>query len=505
MKKFKNILILIVGILSGSCNLDEDPNFLDATLYETPQSAKAALDGIYTKITSYNAQERRYFVVNGFSGLFNTRKNGANVNNTNNINLFSLNPVYDADSQAVWIGMYSVIAQANSAINNIEIVDNPTTNDELFLNDIAGQAYFVRAWSYFSLVRLFGDIPLWLTLPDNENLHKAKSTAKEVYTQAILDAKEAASLMNGKQGAGYPKQYAANMLLAKLYMTLATNPDLGDTSFTEMNYWQLAYDEAFKVYGKYSLVSNYSSLFTDANENSTESIFELQISQDAANSQMGRNYTPNNYKVSQAFGWFSVNADVYKQHADIYPADPRLAGTYISQYVNSNNSNTTKVYPSNPSRANYGNGHPYFFKFAEKNRTHTNQFNSQNVIIYRYAELLIILAEISNELQNGQQLGYVTELLNRVGMTPHVGYSGGKDSFRDAIMNEYRFELLGEGEDAHNNRRRGYNYFLKNTIEKHNSNPIFKTNVDLILNTAESQVMFLPIPLVEINTNELIN
>jgi starch-binding outer membrane protein, SusD/RagB family len=259
------------------------------------------------------------------------------------------------------------------------------------------------------------------------------------------------------------------------------------------------------VYGKYSLVSNYSSLFTDANENSTESIFELQISQDAANSQMGRNYTPNNYKVSQAFGWFSVNADVYKQHADIYPADPRLAGTYISQYVNSNNSNTTKVYPSNPSRANYGNGHPYFFKFAEKNRTHTNQFNSQNVIIYRYAELLIILAEISNELQNGQQLGYVTELLNRVGMTPHVGYSGGKDSFRDAIMNEYRFELLGEGEDAHNNRRRGYNYFLKNTIEKHNSNPIFKTNVDLILNTAESQVMFLPIPLVEINTNELIN
>ena len=44
-----------------------------------------------------------------------------------------------------------------------------------------------------------------------------------------------------------------------------------------------------------------------------------------------------------------------------------------------------------------------------------------------------MLAEISNELQNGEQLGYVTEVLDRVGMS-NVAYLGDQSSFRDAIM-----------------------------------------------------------------------
>ena len=86
-----------------------------------------------------------------------------------------------------------------------------------------------------------------------------------------------------------------------------------------------------------------------------------------------------------------------------------------------------------------------------------------------------------------------------------VAYEGDQSSFRDAIMKEYRYELIGEGEDAHNNRRRGFDYFLENTINKHNNNPIFSPNVDLLLSTDPSKVMKLPIPLTEINTNELID
>ena len=115
-----------------------------------------------------------------------------------------------------------------------------------------------------------------------------------------------------------------------------------------------------------------------------------------------------------------------------------------------------------------------------------------------------MLAEISNELQNGQQLGFITEVLDRVGMS-NAAYLGDQATFRDAIMTEYRFELLGEGEDAHNNRRRGFDYFLTHTINKHNNNPIFSSKVDLELSTEPTQVMQLPIPLTEINTNDLID
>ena len=155
----------------------------------------------------------------------------------------------------------------------------------------------------------------------------------------------AISLMNGNFGIGYPRQYAANMLLAKVYMTLATNPDLRADGLSEMDYWQLAYDQAMQVYGQYSLVADYSSLFTDTNENSSESIWELQISQDAANSQMGRNFTPWKYKLGQHFGWLRANADVYNHHTSTYPNDPRLEGTYLHSYNRADNGNLVTVYP----------------------------------------------------------------------------------------------------------------------------------------------------------------
>lgn len=505
MKNLKIILLTFIGLTFYTCDLEEDPIFLDAeATYADLQVARGALDGIYQQLSSYMAMEQRIFVLNGFSGLFVTKKNGNNNNNVNNINLFSLKPTYDIDSQNMWQGMYAAIGRCNGAIANITTYDSPTEASELGFNDIAGQAYFVRAWSYLNLVRLWEDIPLWLELPDSDNLAKPKTLAKDVYAQIILDAQMAAGLINGNTGAGYPKQYAANMLLAKVYMTLATNPSLRADGISEAQYWQMAYDEAILAYGQYSLVADYSSLFTDEFENSTESIFELQIAQDAANSQMGRNFTPFKYKLGQHFGWLQVSADVLLDHMATYPDDPRIDGSYIYEYNRADNGNLIQHYPAITNRTPFTKGHPFLFKFVEKDTQHSNQFGDQNLIIYRYADLLLMLAEISNELQNDQQLGYVTEVLDRVGMS-NDAYLGGQSSFRDAIMNEYRYELIGEGEDAHNNRRRGFDYFLTNTINKHNNNPIFSPNVDLTLSTDPNQVMKLPIPLTEINTNILID
>ena len=202
MKNFKLILLTIIGTLFYSCNIDEDPIFLDpAATYGDLSIAAGTLDGIYQGLTTYGAMEQRIFAINGFSGFFATGKQGNDINNTNNQNLFSLKPTYDRDSENMWAGLYSVIGRCNGAINNITTVASTSDINELGFNDISGQAYFVRAWSYFSLVRLWGDIPLWLTLPDSDNLSKAKTSAKEVYAQIISDAQMATSLMNGAIGA----------------------------------------------------------------------------------------------------------------------------------------------------------------------------------------------------------------------------------------------------------------------------------------------------------------
>ena len=399
------------------------------------------------------------------------------------------------------------MSRANAAIDNSTTDPDSTDPNQIRINDVIGHAYFSRSYAYFSITRLWGDIPVWTNLPEADNTSMAKTPSKEVYKLIVEDAILAKSLLNGSAGVGFPKAHAAQMLLAKVYMLLATNPELQDDDLSENDYWNLAYTEAKEIYnsGDYSLVPDYSSLFDGTNENSTESIFELQNSQDAGNSQMGRNYTPWKYKAGQAFGWFSISADVYDYHFAHYPNDMRLDATYLHEYQRADTGGTVRVYPSNSSRSGFGNAHPYLFKHAEKDKSHTNQYNSQNLIIYRYADLLLMLAEISNELDNGEQLGYVSEVLERAGLTPHAGYLTDKDSFRDAIMDEYRFELLGEGHDSYNNRRRGYAYFLENTINRHNNNPNFKASVDVLLNDVESDVMSLDIPLLEINNNELLN
>ena len=91
MKNLKIFLLFALAIFT-SCDLDEDPPFLGENAYNDPMSILATLDGVYAGLASYQAQERRLFVQNGFSGFFVTRRQGPNINNVNNRNLLSLKP-----------------------------------------------------------------------------------------------------------------------------------------------------------------------------------------------------------------------------------------------------------------------------------------------------------------------------------------------------------------------------------------------------------------------------
>jgi hypothetical protein len=72
-------------------------------------------------------------------------------------------------------------------------------------------------------------------------------------------------------------------------------------------------------------------------------------------------------------------------------------------------------------------------------------------------------------------------------------------------MYEYRYELLGEGHDWFNNRRRGYDWFKNEVIDPHNNYALFDSNVDVTLETSKDIVMHVPIPSSEINRNDLIS
>ena len=506
MKNYKFTFLIIVGLLLTSCNLEEEPPFLaNENIYSSASNATSALFGIYEAMVQYEYYGNEFlFLTNVNSGLMVTRRTGNRNNNSYNSTLSSLNPASGLVAiENSWIGIYQTIGRANDAINSATVFDNPSTSDELVINDVIGQAYFVRAFNYFNLVRLWGEIPLRVTPTSTETIHLAKSPIKDVYAQIIEDVKRAQQLMNGAVAIGTPKPQAADMLLSKVYMTLATASN--DTQDSSLNYWQLAYDEAIKAYGAYSLHDSYDNLFLGTNGNNTEeSIFELQ-SVVGATLDHTRAFTPNWYTKAGTFGWFKINIENYDLHTATYPSDPRLVTTYVSTWTRGNNGSTERSYPTNTARSNFGNSFPYLFKLGSRDPNNAVRETNKNFKIYRYADLLLMLSEISNELQNGQEMTYVSEVLGRVGLTPHVGYSVGQDSFRTAIMREYQFELLGEGHDWFNNRRRGYNYFLNTIIIPHNIVAEDNESVDVTHKIEESSVMSIPIAVAEINANNEIS
>jgi hypothetical protein len=506
MKNYKYILLLILGLFFLRCSLQEKPPFLaNENVYGTANNATTALNGLYQSLQSYFYYGNEFMANTSLgSGFSVTGRGGMSNTNAFNASTGSLKPQAGSlQINNVWMAIYQSIGRANDAIQSAIVKDNPVTTDDLVINDVIGQAYFLRAFNYFNLVRLWGEVPLRTAPTTKETVALAKSSVKEIYDQIISDIKVAQQLMNGAVGNGTAKPEAADMLLAKVYMTLATAP--ADLQESGLNYWQLAYDEAIKVYGQYSLLPNYSDLFNEpTSDNSVESIFELQSSIEAS-LDITRAFTPSWYINIYTFGWIKVNVEVYDLHVTTYPSDPRLDITYISTWTRQNNGSIEKDYPVNISRPNFQSAFPSFFKLGSHDTGNTTSKTSKNFAIYRYADLLLMLAEISNELQNGEQLGYVEEVLERVGLQPQPEYSGDQASFRKAIMKEYQFELLFEGQDWFTNRRRGYDYFLNNVIIPHNTYSKFKASVDVTLETDEATVMYFPFPDNEINANQAIS
>ena len=241
MKNYKFILLLILGLLVSSCDLEEEPPFLaNENVYGTANDATGALIGMYQGVAEYDYFGSQFIYLSNLNSGFAVTKRGGNRNNNiNNATTCSLKPTSNSNELVrAWAAIYASIARSNDAIQSAVVTENASTNDEIVINEVVGQSHFLRAFSYFNLVRMWGAIPL-RTMPTTlETTYLAKSPIKDVYALIISDAKRAQSLMTGAIVNGTVQTEAVDMLLAKVYMTLATAP--ADHKEPGMDYWQMA-------------------------------------------------------------------------------------------------------------------------------------------------------------------------------------------------------------------------------------------------------------------------
>lgn len=284
-----------------------------------------------------------------------------------------------------WTGQYQEINFCNQVLDNVPGI----TMDESLKGRYLAEAKFIRAYAYFRLVRTFGDIPLRLKSPVDASEYNIPRTPKaEVYAAIEQDLNDAASVLPATYSAadqGHATKGAAMALHAKVAMY--------------QGHWQDVFDLTNQVMssGVYSLFPNYEQLFRIANENSSESIFEIQCKYipgncDASNSQYSQ---VQGVRGSQGGGWgFNVPT---QNLADAYEAgDPRKDATIIFRGETTPEGDAIPVSGDNP-MYNQKSYVP-FSTYVE-----CNEGSEQNVRVIRYAEVLLMNAEAANELGNPTQ------------------------------------------------------------------------------------------------------
>lgn len=266
------ILTLFAGLTLFSCNkfLDVEPkdSVSDELTIIDKTSANTAIRGVY----------RRLAADNYYGNLFQTfgYLPGDNIQWTGSQSIIQqfITHNISADNgnlQSVWSAIYATINAANHVIAKV-----PTVDDAAFTtaqrNQITGEAYFVRALSYFDLARTWGNVPITLTptLNATDKSGIKNSTQAEAYAQVLRDLNSADSLL--------VVPTAQNPVRANKETVWA----LKSRYYLYQHDWAQAEAYATQVLADvqyYALQKPYSAFFLPASTVATkESVFEISFS-----------------------------------------------------------------------------------------------------------------------------------------------------------------------------------------------------------------------------------
>jgi len=397
------IALIFTVLLLNSCGddfVDVTPKSISTaeTFLQTEKDLELAVIGLYSSLQSRDLYGQNYaYFTEHYSDNAVVKDGGRSGSrylefvefdvNTDNL---VLNPFWDAS--------YKTIQRANIILNRI----NAIQMDNAIKSKRIGEIKFIRAMVYFDMVRIWGGVPLILeevTSPVSQ-FGVGRNEAEEVYVQILIDLNEAdvAGLPN-IDNSGRVTDVAVRTLLAKVYLTKKE--------------WGLAANilESVVQDNSHKLLPIFSNVFDVKNKNNAESIFEIQFaSVEGEGSNFHRNFGP-------AIGDNAASNDLL----DAFIGDPRLADSYYAAGSLSYSSKYSDV-------ASAG-------------------LSSRNLILLRYADVLLMLSEALNEqgYNTGNAFLHLNAIRTRAGLTALTTTDlSDQDSFREEIRKQRRLELAHE-------------------------------------------------------------
>lgn len=490
LKKYRAGLLLLVLLMTvSSCKkyLDEKDlgNFVKTNYFQSSAQAQTFVNGLYTSLYLFQNGdaygESPFITIELFAG--HATSLGQSVNNGNVIHqrTDAVNPGFED----VWENSYLAISNANMALENIPKV---AVMDETLRKKLLGEAYFFRAFFYYHLVRLYGDVPL-ITSPvslDSPDLYPERSPSDKVYDLVISDLKAAeASPLPETDQTGRVSLGAVRTLLASVYLTTAGFPLKRTANYA------LAAAEAQKVLGDYTLFTNYAYLHDNPHKNQGELIFQAQYLVSVKTNAIPQLTVPFNLLVGAWGDHLGAMIPTNQFFNSYEPGDLRTRERqfYFSSYPQ--NSDTTKI-------INFGEHalYKYFHVESAAPNTTNSGKSDENWTFLRLPEAMLIYAEATNEISGPTQAAYdqVNKIRARALLPPLSGLT--KDQFRIAIWKERYHELAYEDKAYFDIQR---THMIYDVV--HNTFGDATTTANEQGVTMKAQYYLWPIPQREISTN----
>lgn len=459
MKKI--IIILITLCITSACSDDFTElapisNRNEADFFNTANDFIASLNASYAGLQEPGVYGRAYWTM--FEMRSDNTDQGIDATGLarqyTEINAFTEDALNE-QIDAAWSGSYRVIANCNVILDRIEPIEIETG-----LKDrIIGEAIFLRSLMYYHLAVAYGNIPLQLNqfIPGDELVQVDATT---VYAQLVTDLAIAeANLLVSYPASdvGRATKGAAATLLAKVLLTTGQNSDA-----------ETVLRRIISDYN-YDLVPNYADLWGASNENNVESIFEVQYISGGIGqgSSFTNEFSPSgDLQTGQGFGRNRPTTTLENAYVvgDLR-FEPSMGNTFMNVDAEVVFQNYVRKYESDPP---------------------TENDSDVNFVVFRYADVLLMLAEALGE--STESYGLINQVRTRAGLGTIDGVTPG--SFEEKLLDERRVELAFENHRWADLKRFGV------VAEK-----LIEAEPGVIEASAIRSLFFIPQREIDINTN----
>ncbi len=469
MKMMNKIYILAAGaLLACSCNLDEYPYgfYSETNFYKTAADAEAAVNYIYDAINYIEYSRAIVFLGDMNTDSMNPKGDATAANKELDawkMGTFKTNTtLYNFYKYS-----YITINRANSVIENVATMNI----DEAARNRYVGEAYFMRAYSYFCLARNFGCVPLHLTTVKklDDTVAACTESLDVLWDQIFTDLRKAVELVPvyDKPQTGRTDRVAAYSLMAKAYLYLASAKDHGtpryaDMSFNVDDYYARAVEAAAKVVDDpaqttYRFDPDLMGIYDVGKPDGPEHIFIMSMDRTGESegqySKISKMYIPyisggtiylrqgdTDQFIPSHDGWSEYQTNLSYYNA-FEAGDLRREWLFCNEVYDAGGNVTASV-------ANGKLSYPFCRKFIDPQ--YSGDKTSTKPMLIRWSDVALIYAEAAGPTDKAYAL--VNQIRARASLAP-LPAGLDKAAFREAVFNERKWELAFEGHYCYDLRR----------------------------------------------------